>query len=179
MPGQRGSENRQLSQVVTLRMTADLSQRCAAIATEQGLSLAGWLRRIIADAAPAAQTPGTMKDPSASDALGNSKDDLAQPDMASGICGSISPPRLNRAFPPRTVLRKPERHVADLVRIADGLADLYNCLATLRQSHAILHGPSKDDPTFNDQRLLNEAIKLMRELSAFITARLEGCRNDQ
>jgi hypothetical protein len=179
MPGQRGSENRQLSQVVTLRMTADLSQRCAAIATERGLSLAGLLRRIIADAAPAAQTPGTMKDPSASDALGNSKDDLAQRDMASGICGSISPGRLNRASPPRTVLRKPERHVADLVRIGDGLADLYKCLATLRQSHAILHGPSKDDPTSNDQRLLNEAIKLIRELSAFITVRLEGCRNDQ
>ena len=173
MPGQRGSENRQLSQVVTLRMTADLSQRCAAIATERGLSLAGWLRRIIADAAPAAQTPGTMKDPSAPDALGNSKDDLAQRDMASGICGSISPPRLNRAFPPRTVLRKPERHVADLVRIGDGLADLSAILADIQQGQTNL----EERP--NDQRLLNEAIKLMRELSAFITARLEGCRNDQ
>ena len=179
MPGQRGSENRQLSQVVTLRISADLSQRCAAIATEQGLSLAGWLRRIIADAAPAAQTPGTMKDPSTWGALGNSKDDLAQRDMALGICGSISQRRLNRASPPRTVLRKPERHVADLVRIGDGLADLYTCLATILQSHAILHGSPKNDPTSNNQRLLNEAIKLVRALSAFITARLEGCRNDQ
>ena len=179
MPGQRGSENRQLSQVVTLRMTADLSQRCAAIATEQGLSLADWLRRIIADAAPAAQTPGTMKDPSAWGALGNSKEDLAQRDMALGICGSISPGRLNRAPPPRGVLRKSPPYIGDLVRIADGLADLYNCLATILQSHAILHGSPKNDPTSNDQRLLNEAIKLVRALSAFITARLEGCRNDQ
>ena len=173
MPGQRGSENRQLSQVVTLRMTADLSQRCAAIATERGLSLAGWLRCIIADAAPAAQTPGTMKDPSASDALGNCKDHLAQRDMASGICGSISPGRLNRASPPRTVLRKPERHVADLVRIGDGLADLSAILAGIQQDQTNL------DERPNGQRPLDAAIALMRELSAFITSRLEGCRNDQ
>jgi hypothetical protein len=173
MPGQRGSENRQLSQVVTLRMTADLSQRCAAIATERGLSLAGWLRRIIADAAAAAQTPGTMKDPSASDALGNSKDDLAQRDMALGICGSISPGSLNRASPPRTVLRKPERHVADLVRIGDGLADLSAMLAGIQQDQ------TNPDERPNGQRPLDAAIALMRELSAFITSRLEGCRNDQ
>jgi hypothetical protein len=173
MPGQRGSENRQLSQVVTLRMTADLSQRCAAIATEQGLSLAGWLRRIIADAAAAAQTPGTMKDPSAWGALGNSKDDLAQRDMALGICGSISPGRLNRASPLRTVLRKPERHVADLVRIGDVLADLSAILAGIQQDQTNL------DERPNGQRPLDAAIALMRELSAFITSRLEGCRNDQ
>ncbi len=57
MPGQRGSENRRLSQAVTLRMAEDLTQRCAEMATRRGLSLAGWLRSIAADAVAREQRP--------------------------------------------------------------------------------------------------------------------------
>jgi hypothetical protein len=173
MPGQRGSENRRLSQAVTLRMAEGLAQRCAEMAAGRGLSLAGWLRSIAADAVATAQAPGEMEGASGWGVLGDSKDGLAQRGMALEIRGSLSSRRRHHRTVPRTVLRKPEQHIADLVRIGDGLADLHALLANIRQDQAIL------DERSNDQLPKLAAILLIRELSAFITARIEGGRDDQ
>jgi hypothetical protein len=51
MPGQRGSETRRLKKAVTVRMGSDLAARCEILASAANLSVAGWLRRLMAEAA--------------------------------------------------------------------------------------------------------------------------------
>jgi hypothetical protein len=48
MPGQRGSETRQLTKAVTVRIDNELAVRCADAASVVNLSVAGWLRRLAA-----------------------------------------------------------------------------------------------------------------------------------
>lgn len=49
MPGQRGTENRQMEKVVTFRVSAELYGRMNAAAANTNLSLNAWLREVVAN----------------------------------------------------------------------------------------------------------------------------------
>lgn len=63
MPGQRGSESRQMEKVVTFRMSAELYVRMSAAAASMNLSLNAWLRDLVANAVSQGELSGPRSAP--------------------------------------------------------------------------------------------------------------------
>jgi hypothetical protein len=167
MPGRSGSENRRLAQAVTLRMSDDLAQGCAELAAMHELSLAGWLRCVATNAVASRQTPSAIGCESSDAEPSNTVNGRHPLPMAVKIDSVIPPTRRRGISAPRKILPKPKRHIADLVEIAQQLADLDTLLADIRRDQAISLEP------INDEQPIHPARLSLKKLSGLVTSFIE------
>lgn len=167
MPGRSGSENRRLAQAVTLRMSDDLAHGCAELAAMHELSLAGWLRCVATNAVASRQTPSAIGCESSDAEPSNTVNGRHPLPMAVKIDSVIPPTRRRGISAPRKILPKPKRHIADLVEIAQQLADLDTLLADVRRDQAISLEP------INDEQPIHPARLSLKKLSGLVTSFIE------